>query len=74
MERLFPCRDCAIKNPPMVILRDELWLSIANDSDYLCFRCIEKRLGRHITWADLAPCGLTKEMRLGLAIHKRSKK
>jgi hypothetical protein len=35
------------------MLKDDLWLSIANQSDILCDECIEKLLGRKIISADL---------------------
>jgi hypothetical protein len=45
-------------NCKMVMLRDQLWLSIANKKDILCDSCIEAILGRRLTGDDLK---LTKE-------------
>jgi len=55
------CEDCgtefhAFTTPPrMVMLKDNIWLSIANKPDVLCDTCIEKRLGRSIEHSDLKP-------------------
>jgi hypothetical protein len=38
------------------MLRDELWATIAKPEAFLCLGCIEKRLGRHLTQADLKVC------------------
>jgi hypothetical protein len=53
------CDDCGLPDPDGPMLRDELWRSILkSDSEQLllCFSCIEKRLGRGLTQADLKPC------------------
>ena len=47
--------------PAGPILRDELWATIAKPTiakpdEFLCFDCIEKRLGRELTQADLKVC------------------
>jgi hypothetical protein len=68
--RPFQCVDCGKKNPPMFILKDRLWLSIAEEKDILCLDCAEKRLGRKVTMRDLAKCGITEEMKLGARIAK----
>lgn len=55
------CKDCGIEfyaasiPPKMVMLKDNIWLSIANMPDILCDTCIEKRLGRNIEKSDLKP-------------------
>lgn len=36
----------------MVMLKDDLWLSIAEKEDILCDKCIVKRLGRKIVVSD----------------------
>jgi len=38
------------------ILRDELWAAIAHEDAFLRLDCIERRLGRPLTQADLIPC------------------
>jgi hypothetical protein len=50
------CQDCAQPEPDGPMLHDELWASIASECDFLCFDCIEKRLGRSLTQADLTIC------------------
>jgi hypothetical protein len=50
------CQNCKTNiyvGENMVMLKDDLWLSIANQSDILCDECIEKLLGRKIISADL---------------------
>lgn len=52
------CKDCNVEfsafKGKMVMLKDELWLSICDDvEDVLCNDCIEKRLGRKINIDDL---------------------
>jgi len=50
------CEQCGAlvhaKNGKMVMLKDELWLSIAKKEEFICDCCIEKRLGRPITVED----------------------
>jgi hypothetical protein len=49
------CYDChAPEAGPM--LHDQLWLTIAEPEALLCFECIEARLKRPLTQADLTPC------------------
>ena len=55
------CDDCREPLPAGPILRDELWATIAKPTiakpdEFLCFDCIEKRLGRELTQADLKVC------------------
>lgn len=50
------CQTCKTEiyvGENMVMLKDDLWLSIANQSDILCDECIEKLLGRKIISSDL---------------------
>lgn len=49
----------------MVMLKDELWLSIANKPDILCDACIVKKLKRPLTMddfklddGDMIPCNI----------------
>jgi hypothetical protein len=62
------CGDCGMNVPPMVILKDAVWLSIAKKEEHLCPDCMEKRLGRRIVWGDLKPCGITGMMVTGVRI------
>jgi hypothetical protein len=51
---LMCCEDCRV--PPRLwgpMLRDELWTAIAHKDAFLCFDCIEHRLGRMLTQADV---------------------
>lgn len=66
------CCDCGKTNPPMFILRNEVWETIAKVTDLLCFHCAQNRLGRKIVWADLKPCLMTDELRLGAEIHRNT--
>jgi hypothetical protein len=53
------CDDCRLAKNGGPMLHDELWHSIAPNSDpdtFLCFECTEKRLGRGLTQADLKRC------------------
>jgi hypothetical protein len=50
------CDDCQQPLPAGPALHDELWTSIAQPDAFLCFDCIEKRLGRPLTQADLTVC------------------
>lgn len=50
------CQTCKTEiyvGENMVMLRDELWLSIAKKEDILCDECIEDLLGRKIISSDL---------------------
>lgn len=62
------CKDCKLEDPPMVILKDEVWDSIALEKDVLCFGCMQSRLLRPITFDDLKPCGMTDHLLLGVRI------
>ena len=57
------CRLCDKRidgfNGEMVMLKDELWLSIAEKKDVLCSSCIENKLGRLITSKDFKPSSLS---------------
>jgi hypothetical protein len=50
------CEQCGIifdsSDGKMVMLKDHIWLSIANQKDILCCDCIEKRLNRNIVIDD----------------------
>lgn len=50
------CKNCETVidafNSKMVMLREDLWLSIANKKDILCDKCIEEKLGRRINARD----------------------
>jgi hypothetical protein len=50
------CCECDQPLPAGPILHDELWATIAKPQAFLCFDCIEKRLGRPLTQADLTVC------------------
>jgi hypothetical protein len=50
------CDDCQRPAPGGPMLPDELWATIAKPNVLLCLRCIERRLGRHLTQADLTLC------------------
>jgi hypothetical protein len=66
------CIDCGKINPTIFMLKDEVWQKTNGSKDYLCFSCVEKRLGRLITFDDLKPCGATDAMLLGLFLGIRS--
>lgn len=57
----------------MVMLKNELWLSIAQRRDILCVDCIEKRLGRQLTFDDLKECDITRYMMLGARIERNTR-
>lgn len=52
------CKEEIWSDLNMVMLKNELWLSIANKSDVLCDICITKRLKRPIRKSDLMPDAL----------------
>jgi len=70
-KRRWNCVDCKREDPPMVMLKEDLWLSIANKKEILCFSCIEKRLARLLVPDDLKDCSLTEEMKIGHIIFSR---
>ena len=47
------CGQCLEEWPIMIILKENLWLSIAEKQEFLCKGCIEERLGRPLTGWDL---------------------
>jgi hypothetical protein len=57
--RKYECVDCG-GNPDCPMLLDSIWAGVAARSDFLCVSCVERRLDRRLTLADLKPCGLTR--------------
>jgi len=56
----------------MIILKDSLWAQVSPDKKaILCFLCIERRLGRPLTFRDLRDCNITREMALGALMAQR---
>ncbi|MEO6304820.1 MAG: zeta toxin family protein [Bacteroidia bacterium] len=49
------CGDEIWSDENMVMLKNNLWLSIAKKEEVLCDLCIEKRLGRSLQLQDLLP-------------------
>lgn len=52
------CQDCNAEvwsDENMVMLKPELWLSIAKKEDVLCAKCIQKKLKRPFQKSDLIP-------------------
>jgi hypothetical protein len=56
-DMIWICEDCGQKithtNNKMIILKDEIFLSIAKEEESPCDACLEKRLGRRIEISDL---------------------
>jgi len=52
------CQDCSEPVPAGPQLHDELWATVAppGTDGFLCFDCVERRLGRRLTQADLKRC------------------
>ena len=47
------CEQCLEEWPIMIMLKKDLWLSIAKKEEFLCKGCIEERLDRCLTGWDL---------------------
>ena len=60
-DALLVCEQCGDEWSEMIMLKDDLWLSIAQEEEFLCVGCIEKRLGRPVTGWDLTDCALNHE-------------
>src|SRR5688572_11904104 len=71
VDEKYRCADCDKVHPTTCMLRNEVWKSIAAKDERLCFSCTEKRLGRRITLAELAPCGCTNAMFMGIYMYLR---
>lgn len=73
------CKDCGasagLGKDDMVVfyIHDELWNSIADTHDVLCFDCTQDRLDRTITVTDLKDCYLTRTMLLGIKIAEQTR-
>lgn len=56
-EIVFICENCGMEithtNSHMIILKDEIWLSIAKKEDVLCDGCICEKLNRPVLMDDL---------------------
>ena len=53
--KMYYCIDCHDTRHTMFAMKDDIWLSIANKKDVVCYMCAEKRLGRQIQVDDLKP-------------------
>jgi hypothetical protein len=58
MSNIFCCKNCKKKDYDIVMIKDELWLSIANKEDFLCDICMEKALGKPISKSDFKSPGI----------------
>lgn len=59
MQESLICKCCGIQNFDMVMIKDDLWLSISeNCKDLLCVNCMESKLGRRITERDFKSPGI----------------
>jgi hypothetical protein len=74
VKKVFRCDDCYEADPPMFMLKNDLWLRLTGGDPrkILCFDCAEKRLGRKIRWDDLRNCIFKKDMELAVRIWKQS--
>ncbi len=65
------CNDCKQKCL-MFMLKDEIWLSVAELNETLCFDCCQIRLKRNITPEDikLHKCIITDYINLGVRIAR----
>lgn len=59
------CDGCSRDNPEWIMIKEEVWLSIANKKEILCIDCIEKKLNRRLTFSDLKPCEITNSILIG---------
>lgn len=66
-----PCPCCGKENPNLVMIKHELWKQTGLKG-WVCFSCIEKRLGRKLTLEDLQPCGATNSMIMGALLYARA--
>lgn len=66
------CDICFKEYPIQIMIKDELWKKVRlphlPKGGVFCASCIEAKLGRKLTLADLHPCGITDIMLLGAAI------
>lgn len=67
--RIASCDVCGVDDPSIVMLKNDIWLSIAEKKEILCYNCIEKRLNRKLQISDLKPDSMcTRIMLLGLRL------
>lgn len=67
------CDQCRNTRLNVVMLKNELWKAIrTSPKEVLCVACMESRLGRKITLADLRECGATDLYRLGAYFAKNT--
>lgn len=71
--KIFECKDCHSPNPPIFMVRDEIWYSIfpKYKSGIFCVRCFENYLGRKLTIYDLGPNIVNEPIRLGYELAQR---
>jgi hypothetical protein len=65
------CGGCGVDTDALgeyYMVKDELWEQAwpgsTGSSDLLCIGCLEERLGRKLTPADFADCGLNHKQRI----------
>jgi hypothetical protein len=53
-KRRWRCANCRKLTSDDYMLKDKVWLSIAQKKDKLCLACVEKRLGRNLKKSDFS--------------------
>ena len=51
------CIDCGTDHHTCPPLRDEVWAQTGLGEGFLCWPCVESRIGRQLSFVDLSCCG-----------------
>ncbi len=65
------CNDCQRMWPEPYMLADMVWRAVVKEPQcFLCFDCLERRLGRFLVEEDFTSSSINKPIRLGIKIAK----
>jgi len=62
-----PCKDCAkdthlSSDIDYYMVENAIWKKYGGDAEFLCWDCLEKRMGRKIQIKDIVDCNINKNM------------
>lgn len=60
-QKSFCCYDCEIEDPDYYMVKEEIWKEYGASLGQLCFKCLEKRMGRKLKVEDFTDCLVNNE-------------
>lgn len=69
----FACAECGETSYDAYMVTDAVWLTaMPSKRGHLHFRCLEKRLGRHLQLEDFTSAPVNEAIRFGFLLAKRT--